>query len=106
MCRDCVLLGQLGLQENLHFSVVLTVFVVSKSSGSLLQEVGAAQESPFFFCAYALTASIACSDPRGSPEMVSETRAAAICDARTSLCEESIVSRVTTYNTLSTTRSL
>ena len=44
--RDSVLLG---LQENPHFSVVLTVIVVSKTSGSLLQGGGAAQESPFFF---------------------------------------------------------
>ena len=60
--------------------------------------------SPLFFCLYALTASFACSDPLGSLEIVSETHAAVTCDAGTSLCEESTVSRVTTYNTLSTTR--
>ena len=41
--RDCALLGQLGLQENPHFAVGT---VVSKTLGSLLQDVGAAQESP------------------------------------------------------------
>ena len=47
--RDCVLLGPLGVREKPNFSVVVTDIVVTKTSGSLLQEVSAAQESPLFF---------------------------------------------------------
>ena len=73
--RDCVLLGPLGVRQKPNFSVVVTDKVVTKTSGSLLQEVDA----------YTLTESFACTDHPGSLETVCEKDAATKCDESTFL---------------------
>ena len=51
--RDCVLLGPLGVREKPNLSVVVTVIVVTKTSGSLLQEVDVTSGCLLFFFARA-----------------------------------------------------